>query len=69
MIIHSNLSRMKNKVLPTCSQGNYRNSFGEISNNINTSCMVFRYCTEGNEQTLLMPQTTKKSFQLIKSFI
>ena len=32
MIIHSNLSEMKNKILPTCSQGNYRDSLGEFSN-------------------------------------
>ena len=32
MIIHSNLSEMKNKILPTCSQGNYRDILGEFSN-------------------------------------
>ena len=32
MIIHSNLSEMKNKILPTCLQGNYRNSLGEFRN-------------------------------------
>ena len=32
MIIHSNLSKMKNKFLPTCLQGNYRDSLGEFSN-------------------------------------
>ena len=30
MIIHSNLSKMKNEILPTCLQGNYRNSLGEF---------------------------------------
>ena len=32
LIIHSNLSKMKNKILPTCLQGNYRDSLGEFSN-------------------------------------
>ena len=27
----SNLSKMKNKTLPTCLQGNYRDSLGEFS--------------------------------------
>ena len=31
MIIHSNLSKMKNKILWTCLQGNYRGSLGEFS--------------------------------------
>ena len=38
MIIHSNLSKTKNKILPTCLQGNYRDSLGEFSN---TSYGVF----------------------------
>ena len=32
MIIHSKLSTMKNKILPTCLLGNYRHSLGEFSN-------------------------------------
>ena len=32
MIVHSNLSKMKNKILPTCLQGNYRDSLGEFNN-------------------------------------
>ena len=28
----SNLSKMKNKILPICLQGNYRDSLGEFSN-------------------------------------
>ena len=32
MFIHSNLSKMKNKILPICLQGNYRDSLGESSN-------------------------------------
>ena len=32
MIIHSNFSKMKIKILPTCFQGNYRESLGEFSN-------------------------------------
>ena len=32
MIIHSNFSEMKNKILPTSLQGNYRDSLGEFSN-------------------------------------
>ena len=32
MIIHSKLSKMKNKILPTCLLGNYRHSLGEFSN-------------------------------------
>ena len=38
MIIQSNLSKMKNKILTTCLQGNYRDSLGEFSN---TSYGVF----------------------------
>ena len=38
LIIHSNLSKMKNNILPTCSQGNHRNSLGIFSN---TSYDVF----------------------------
>ena len=38
MIINSTLSKMKNKILPTCLQGNYRDSLGEFSN---TSYGVF----------------------------
>ena len=38
MIIHSNLSKMKNKILPTCLKGNYTDSLGEFSN---TSYGVF----------------------------
>ena len=30
MIIHSNFSKMKNKILPTCLQGNYGDSLGEL---------------------------------------
>ena len=32
MIIHSNLSKMKNKILPTCIHGNYGDSLGEFDN-------------------------------------
>ena len=32
MIIQSNLSKMKNKILPTCLQENYRDSLGDFSN-------------------------------------
>ena len=32
MIIHSNFSMMKSKIVPTCLQGNYRDSLGEFSN-------------------------------------
>ena len=32
IIIHSNLSKMKNKIHPTCLQGNYRDSLGDFSN-------------------------------------
>ena len=32
MILNSNLSKMKNKILPTCLQGSYRDSLGEFSN-------------------------------------
>ena len=38
MIFHSNLSKIKDKILPTCLQGNYRDSLGEFSN---TSYGVF----------------------------
>ena len=32
MIIHRKLSKMKNKILLTCLQGNYGQSLGEFSN-------------------------------------
>ena len=32
MINNNNLFKMKNKTLPTCLQGNYRDSLGEFSN-------------------------------------
>ena len=32
MIIHRKLSKMKNKILPTCLKGNYGQSLGEFSN-------------------------------------
>ena len=32
MIIRCNLPKMKNRVLPTFLQGNYRDSLGELSN-------------------------------------
>ena len=38
MIVHINLSKMTNKIFPTCFQGNYRDSLGEFSN---TSYGVF----------------------------
>ena len=38
MIIHSSISKMENKILPTCLEGNYRDSLGEFSK---TSYSVF----------------------------
>ena len=38
MIMHRKLSKMKNKILPTCLQGNCTDSLGEFSN---TSYGVF----------------------------
>ena len=32
MIVHSNVSKMKNKILPACLQGKCRDSLGEFSN-------------------------------------
>ena len=32
MIMHRKLSKMKNKILPTCLQGNCGDSLGEFSN-------------------------------------
>ena len=32
IIIHRKLSKMKNKILPTCLQGNYGDSLGELIN-------------------------------------
>ena len=32
MLVHSNLSKMKNKFLPTCLEENYRDSLGEFRN-------------------------------------
>ena len=31
LIIHSNLFKLKNKIFPTCLQGNYRERLGEFS--------------------------------------
>ena len=40
MILHSNLSKMRNKILPTCLEGNIGlDSLGEFSNNV--PCGVF----------------------------
>ena len=33
MIIHRKLSKMKNKIVPTCLQGNYGDRLGEFSYN------------------------------------
>ena len=38
MIKHRNISKIKNKILPTCLQANHRDSLGEFSN---TSYDVF----------------------------
>ena len=38
MVIHNNLTKMKNKILPTCLQGNYRDNLEEFGN---TSYGVF----------------------------
>ena len=38
MVIHSNLSKMKNKIFATCLKGNNRDSLGKSSN---TSYGVF----------------------------
>ena len=35
MIKHSDISKMKNKILPTCLQGNFRDSLREFSNTPN----------------------------------
>ena len=43
MIIHSILSKIKKKILPPCLQGNYRNTFGELSYNFfYYFCFFFR---------------------------
>ena len=39
LIVHSNLSKVKNISLPTYLQGNYRENLGELRN---TSFVVFR---------------------------
>ena len=45
MVIHTycNLSKMKNKILLTCLQGNYRDSLGEFSNMSYGVFMAERY--------------------------
>ena len=48
MIIHSNFSKMKNKILPNCLQGIYKDSLGEFSN---TSYRVF-WRLRGLKETL-----------------
>ena len=40
MIIHSKLSKIKNKILPTSLQGNYKDSLGELSST-SSDCQVF----------------------------
>ena len=40
MITHSNLSKMKDKILPTSLQGNSRDSLGEFSNTIHVHHMT-----------------------------
>ena len=39
MIINSNLFKMKNKILPSCSQENYRDSLGEFANRSYMACL------------------------------
>ena len=46
LIIYSNLSKMKNNLVPTCLQRNYRDSLGEFSN---TSYGVFGADTVKND--------------------
>ena len=40
----SNISEMKNKILPACLQGNYRDSFGEFST---VACLGLQKATFG----------------------
>ena len=42
MVMHSNLSKMKHKILPTCLQGNSRDSLGEFSNTSHGVCRAER---------------------------
>ena len=41
MIIHNNLTEVKNKILPTFLQRDYRANLGELSNMSDVHCMAF----------------------------
>ena len=54
LIIHTNLSKMKNKILPTCVKGNYRDSLGEFSDKLcQMACLGLRRFTKSTAQCLL----------------
>ena len=63
VIMNNNLSKMKNQILPTCLQVNYRNSLGEFSN---TSCgmigaeSVNCHSKQHSQMTSLAQQKQKK---------
>ena len=45
VILNSNLSQMKNKILPICLQGNYGDSLGEFSN-VSKVCLGLKGLTD-----------------------
>ena len=66
MVIHSTLSEMKNKILPTCLQRNYRDSLGELSN---TACGMFAAdrINVYSSRNLLNMATREKLAQVLSS--
>ena len=62
MIIHRKLPKMKNKILPTCLQGNYGDSLGEFINTSDGVVGAERVNNRGNTALHLCfwkPQTWK----------
>ena len=53
MIMHSSLSKMKNEILQTSLQGNYRDSLGELSNTSYGMCGAERVNLSNNQGSIL----------------
>ena len=70
MTVNTNLSKMKNKILPTCLQGNYRDSLGEFSN---TSYGVFeaemRGLRERGGEEEVSPQRAVPTLEAVERFV
>ena len=66
MIIHCNLSQMKNKILPTCLQGNYRDTLGEFRNTSYGVLGAERVNTVGDVELLNSSRETKYFYDFMQ---